>query len=74
MPERNEEVRASAYAFPAKEGDEQVFAKYQHEHGKHEQVEVQKELREVWITVHIPNGIQMNERTNAGNEQRHGDG
>ena len=74
MPERNEEVRANTHAFPTKEGNEQVFTKHQHQHGEHEQVEVQKELGELWVAVHIPNGIQVNERTDTRDEQRHGDG
>ena len=74
MPEGDEEVRACAHALPPKEGDQQVFAKHQHEHGEHEQVEIQEELGEVWVAVHVANCIQVNERTNAGDEQRHGDG
>ncbi len=44
VPERNEEVRASANALPPEESDEQVFAKHQHEHREHKQIEVQEKL------------------------------
>ena len=73
MPERNEEVRASANALPPKEGDEQVFAEHQHEHREHEQVEVQEKLRKLWIAVHVTNCIEVNQRTNTSDKQRHRD-
>ena len=53
---------------------QQVFAKHQHEHGEHEQVEIQEELGKLWVAVHVANCIQMDERADAGDEQRHGDG
>jgi hypothetical protein len=44
VPERDQEIRARTDAFPAQEGNEQVFAQYKHEHRKHEQVEIDEEL------------------------------
>ena len=55
MPERDEEVRTRTHTFPTKESNEKVFAEYQHQHGEHEEVEIQEELRELRITVHVPN-------------------
>ncbi len=55
VPERNQEVRACTDAFPAKEGNEKVLTEYQHQHREHEKVEIQEELRELRITMHIPN-------------------
>jgi hypothetical protein len=40
---------------------------------RNEQVQVQEELRELWVTVHVPNRVQMDERTNSRDKQRHRD-
>ena len=68
VPERNKEVRASSDTLPPEESNEQVFAENQHEHGEHKQVEVQEKLRKLWITVHVANGIQMNQRADSSDE------
>ena len=73
VPERDQEVRASTHAFPTEEGDEQVFAHDQHQHREHEQVEIQEELGELRIAVHVANGVQVNERSNSGHKQCHRD-
>ena len=54
MPERNQEVGARSDPFPSEEGDEQILAEYQHEHRQHKQVQIQEELGELWVTVHVP--------------------
>ena len=74
MPERNKEVRTRSHAFPPEEGNEQVLAKHQHQHGEDEKVQVDEKLRKLRIAMHITDGIQMDQRANAGNEQCHGDG
>ena len=71
MPERNQEVGARSDPFPSEEGDEQILAEYQHEHRQHKQVQIQEELGELWVTVHVPDRKQVNEETNAGDKQRH---
>ena len=73
MPERNQEVRASTNALPPEEGNEQVFAEHQHEHREHKQVEVQEKLRKLWVSMHVANGIEVNQGANTGDEQRHRD-
>ena len=66
-------VRTCAHAFPTKEGQQQIVAQHQHEHGEHEQVEVDEELREVGVAMHVADGVEVDERADAGDEQRHGD-
>ena len=73
VPETDEQVRAGAHTFPTEERNQHVLAEHQHEHAEHEQVEVQEELAELGITVHVPNGVQVDQRSNAGDEQRHRD-
>ncbi|KAG1647606.1 hypothetical protein GQR58_030464 [Nymphon striatum] len=72
-PERDQEVGARTHAFPTKEGQQQVVAKYQHEHGEGEQVQVHEELGEVGIAVHVANRVQVDQRGHASDEQDHGD-
>ena len=74
MPKRNQEVRTRSHALPPKEGNEQVFAKHQHQHGEDEKVQIDEELRKLRIAMHVTDGIQMDERANTGNEQGHRDG
>ena len=73
VPKRNEEVRTCSHAFPTEEGNEQVLAKYQHQHGEYEKVQINKELRKLRIAVHVTHGVQMNERADTCNEQCHRD-
>ena len=73
MPERNKEIGASSHAFPTKECHQQVLTQHQHQHGEDEQVQVHEELGELCITVHVSDGIQVNERTNSSDEESHRD-
>ena len=68
-PERDEEVRAGAHALPAEEGDEQVVAQHQHQHREDEQVQVDEELRELRVAVHVADRVQVDQRADAGDEQ-----
>ena len=54
-PERNEEVRASAHAFPAQERKHQVVAENEDEHRENEQVQVREKTRETTVSMHVPN-------------------
>ena len=73
VPERDQEVRAGTHAFPTEEGDQKVLAQNQHEHRKDEEVEVDEELRELRITVHVTHCVQMDQRADSRDEQRHCD-
>ena len=72
-PERDQEVGAGADALPAEEGDEHVAAQHQHQHREDEQVQVHEELRELRVAVHVADRVQVDQRADAGDEQRHRD-
>ena len=79
VPETDEQVRAQAHAFPAHEHGQVTVARHQDEHGGQEQVEVDKEAREAarvavdaHVLVHVANGVDVDERANAGDDQHHG--
>ena len=71
-PERDEQVGADAHPLPAQEGEGQVVAQHQDQHGEGEEVEVDEELREVAVAVHVADGVEVDERPHAGDEQSHG--
>ena len=71
VPEGDQEVRAGADALPAEERDEQVRAEDQHQHAEAEQAEVQEELGELRVPVHVPDRVQEDQRADAGDEQAH---
>ena len=72
-PERDEQVAAGADALPAEEGDQEVVAQHEAEHREDEQVQVDEELREVLVAVHVADRVQVDQRADAGDEQRHRD-
>ena len=74
VPEADEEVRAHPDALPPEEGDEQVAPEHEHQHREHEEVQVEEELRELLVAVHVANGVQMDQGADTGDEQRHRDG
>src|SRR5690606_23479938 len=61
-PERDEQVRAEADALPADEGDEEVAAQDEQQHREDEQVEVDEELGEVGVPVHVADRVQVDQR------------
>jgi hypothetical protein len=73
VPETDQQVRARADAFPAEERDEQVLAEDEHQHAEDEQVQVQEELAELRVTVHVPDRVHVDQRADARDEQRHRD-
>ena len=73
VPERDQEVRAGADALPTEERDQQVLAEHQQRHREHEQVQVQEELRELRIAVHVADRVQVDQGADPGDEQAHRD-
>ena len=73
MPERDKEVRTRPHALPAEEGDEQVLPEHQHEHREDEQIEIEEELRELGVAVHVSHRIEVDERADARDEECHSD-
>ena len=72
-PERDQEVGAGAHALPAEERDQEVRPSTSIEHREDEQVQVGEEPREVRVAVHVADRVQVDQRADAGDEQRHRD-
>ena len=50
-----------------------LFAEHEQQHREDEQVQVDEELREVLVAVHVADRVQVDQRADAGDEQRHRD-
>ena len=50
-----------------------LLAEHEHQHREDEQVQVEEELRELRVAVHVADGVQVDQRADAGDEQRHRD-
>ena len=70
-PEGDQPVGADAHALPAHEREQQVVRQHQEEHGEHEEVQVDEELRVVPVALHVADGVQVDERADAGDEHAH---
>ncbi len=73
VPERDEEVRAGTDALPTEERDQQVLAEHQDGHREHEEAEVEEELRELRVAVHVADGEQEDPAGDERDEQAHQD-
>jgi hypothetical protein len=49
----HEPVRADAHALPANEGEDEVVREHEQEHREDEEVQVEEELAEVLLAVHV---------------------
>ena len=68
-PERDQQVRAEADALPAEERDEEARAEHQDQHRGAEQVHVREEARKALVAVHVADREDMDERSDAGDEE-----
>ena len=71
-PESDEEVRADAHALPAEEQQQEVVREHKQQHRGHEQVQVQEELREVLVVLHVADRVEVDEGAHPRHERRHG--
>ena len=69
LPEADQQVRREADALPAQEQAEVVGRHDQHEHGGHEQVEVAEEPAPPVVVGHVADGVDVDQRPDAGDQQ-----
>jgi hypothetical protein len=72
--ESNQQVAAQADAFPPDKQQQVICRKNQHEHEKHEQVEVGKKPAIPRIVVHVTGGINVNQPAHTGDDEEHDHG
>ena len=73
-PEADQQIGREPHAFPSDEEDEQRFAEHQHQHEEQEQVQVGEVARVTRIVLHVPDRIDVDQRADAGDDQRHDSG
>ena len=69
--EADQQIRRQADALPADEHQQVVAGQDQRQHEKHEQVQVGEEAVEAAFLPHVADGINVNQETNAGDDQQH---
>ena len=70
-PEADQQEGAQADAFPTGEQHHEVIRGDQHQHRGDEQVEVKEEAGETLVAVHVADGVDVDQRADAGDEQHH---
>src|SRR5204862_1799632 len=65
------QVRTEADALPAEERQQEAGAEHENEHRRREQVQVREEAGETLVAAHVTDRVQMDERSDSGDEQRH---
>ena len=68
-PEPDQQVAAEAHALPADEHRDQVVAEDQGEHRGDEQVQIREVAPIPGILVHVPDGVDVDEESDAGHHQ-----
>ncbi len=69
--ESDQKVAAGAHAFPANEKQQEIVRQHQHEHRKHEQVQVTEKAVVAALVRHIAGGVNMNQESDAGDDENH---
>ena len=71
VPKADEQIGAQTNPFPADEQHGEVVAQHQHQHQRDKQVEVGEEPGEIGLLRHVADGVEVDERTNASDDQHH---
>jgi len=70
-PMADEDVRADADQFPEEEHHHEVIREDDADHREHEEREAGEVAGLALVVVHVPEGINMDERADAGNDEEH---
>ena len=70
-PEADEQIGGQTHAFPAEEHLQQIVRGHEHQHREGEEREIGEETRLIRVFVHIAPAIEVDERGNAGDDDKH---
>jgi len=70
-PEADQQVTRQPHAFPAHEQHQQRTPQHQQQHEEEEEVEVGEEAPEALVVGHIAHRIDVDDRADAGDDERH---
>ena len=71
LPETDQQVRRQADQRPPHDQEKEIRGGHQQQHRKYEQVHISKKPAVFGITLHVPDGIDMDQKTHAGDDQKH---
>ena len=69
--EPDQQVAAQAHAFPPDEQHQVVGGQHQHQHEEHEEVQVGEEAVIAAFVRHVADGVDVDQRADAGDHQQH---
>src|ERR1051325_24375 len=71
IPKTDQQERTKTDAFPSDKKQQQVVAHYQEQHEKDEKIQVNKKPHHVLVMLHVAQRIEVNEKADAGYDQKH---
>src|SRR5262249_36551350 len=71
IPKTNQQIRTEAHPFPTDEERQQIVGHHQDQHEKNKKVEVDEKARHSLIVGHITEGIDVDKKSDAGDDKQH---
>src|ERR1051325_10138631 len=67
----DQQVAAQAHALPADEQQSVIIGQHQHQHEEHKKIQVAKEPVVAVVMRHVADGVHVNQKADAGNDEDH---
>src|SRR5688500_15497263 len=71
VPKADQKIGAEADALPADEQQQQVVGHDQHEHEEDKEIQIDEKTRHPFVVPHISDGIDVDEKADARDNQQH---
>ena len=70
-PEPDQQVRREAHTFPSDKHQQGIAGQHQHRHEEEEQIQIGEVAPVAFFLVHVTDGVDVNQETDAGDDQQH---
>ena len=67
----DQEIGAEADPFPADEKHQEIISHDEQQHGDHEQIHVHEEAGKSVFSVHVPDGVDVNQKSDPRHHHQH---
>src|ERR1700752_1985171 len=71
IPKANKQIRTQPHALPTDKERQQVVRHDQDQHEENKKIEVDEKARHPFVVGHIAEGINVDEKSDAGDDERH---
>src|SRR6059036_146403 len=71
IPKADEQIRTEADSLPADEEQQQIVRHHQEKHEKDKEIEIDEKSHHSFVVSHVAQGIDVNQKTDAGNDEKH---